>query len=106
MDEGRNMILLFPTLIHFKGKREDMAKFAPSCHMFYGRRVVDIPDGKPKWSGINNESELMEETPLYSDGGEQKKAGAEIDKEELKEELKKLMEGNGDNKKRKHDESM
>lgn len=29
--------------------------------MFYGQRVVDIPDGKPKWSGINDDSELMEE---------------------------------------------
>jgi hypothetical protein len=29
MDEGRNMILLFPTLIKFEGKREDMEKFAP-----------------------------------------------------------------------------
>lgn len=31
--------------------------------MFYGRRVVDIPDGKPKWSGINNESDLIEDSP-------------------------------------------
>jgi hypothetical protein len=31
--------------------------------MFYGRRVVDIPDGKPKWSGINNQSDLIEDSP-------------------------------------------
>lgn len=31
--------------------------------MFYGQRVVDIPDGKPKWTGINNESELIEDSP-------------------------------------------
>ncbi len=30
MDEGRNMILLFPSLINFKGNKEDMAKFAPT----------------------------------------------------------------------------
>ncbi len=31
--------------------------------MFYSRRVVDIPDGKPKWTGINNESDLIEDSP-------------------------------------------
>jgi len=63
MDEGRNMILLFPTLIHFNGNREDMKKFAPTCHMFYNQRVVDIPDGKPKWTGINGQSDLIEDSP-------------------------------------------
>ena len=31
--------------------------------MFYGRRVVDIPDGKPKWTGLNNQSDLIEDSP-------------------------------------------
>lgn len=31
--------------------------------MFYPRRVVDIPDGKPKWSGINGDSDLIADTP-------------------------------------------
>lgn len=31
--------------------------------MFYTQRVVDIPDGKPKWTGINKESELIEDSP-------------------------------------------
>lgn len=64
MDEGRNMILLFPTLIDFKDPSE-RKNFDPSCHMFYGRRVLDIPDGKPKWTGINEgpESELCEDSP-------------------------------------------
>lgn len=31
--------------------------------MFYGRRVVDIPDGKPKWTGLNNQSDLVEDSP-------------------------------------------
>jgi hypothetical protein len=31
--------------------------------MFYGQRVVDIKDGKPKWSGINDESDLIEDSP-------------------------------------------
>ena len=89
MDEGRNMILLFPTLIDFKSE-EDRNNFDPSyvlsprpsclpqafptvlisnlsiccrCHMFYPRRVVDVPDGKPKWTGINQSSELMDDVP-------------------------------------------
>ncbi|KAI4175195.1 MAG: hypothetical protein LQ348_006219 [Seirophora lacunosa] len=62
MDEGRNMILLFPTLINFKSP-EDRKNFDISCHMFYTRRVLDIPDGKPKWTGINNESDLIEDSP-------------------------------------------
>lgn len=31
--------------------------------MFYGQRVVDIPDGKPKWSGLNDQSDLIEDSP-------------------------------------------
>ena len=31
--------------------------------MFYTRRILDINDGKPKWSGISNESELIEDSP-------------------------------------------
>ena len=34
---------------------------ANSCHMFYSRRVVDIPDGKPKWTEMNDASELITE---------------------------------------------
>ncbi|CAD6568069.1 MAG: hypothetical protein ASARMPRED_001401 [Alectoria sarmentosa] len=62
MDEGRNMILLFPTLINFKSS-EDRKNFEPTCHMFYTRRTLDINDGKPKWSGINKESELIGDSP-------------------------------------------
>lgn len=83
MDEGRNMILLFPTLINFKSE-EDRKYFEPSydipghdsqidgfvlihhfrsCHMFYPRRVLDINDGKPKWTGINGTSELIADSP-------------------------------------------
>lgn len=42
MDEGRNMILLFPTLIKFKSE-EAKQKFKPHLHMFYKERVIDIP---------------------------------------------------------------
>lgn len=53
------MILLFPTLIDFKNAAE-RKKFAPQCHMFYPQRVVDIPDGKTKWTGIDQKSDVME----------------------------------------------
>jgi len=62
MDEGRNMILLFPSLINFKSP-EDRALFKPRCHMFYGQRVMDIPDGLPKWTGLNDLSDLIEDSP-------------------------------------------
>lgn len=70
MDEGRNMILLFPSLIKFGGGKDfvekddegreerrekarvEREKFTPSCHMFYGQRCVDVNDGLPKVSLI------------------------------------------------------
>lgn len=60
MDEGRNTVLLFPALVNFKSQ-EDKKRFDPSCHIFYGSRVVDISDGKPKWEGINKQSKLLED---------------------------------------------
>ena len=33
-------------------------------HMFYTQRLVDIPDGLPKWTGINKDSELMADTDI------------------------------------------
>jgi hypothetical protein len=62
MDEGRNMILLFPSLIHLKTD-EDRQFFKPRLHMFYGQRVMDVPDGLPKWTGLNEESDLIEDSP-------------------------------------------
>lgn len=74
------MILLFPSLVHLKND-EDKANFKPRyagfwthvpdcltnvlfrCHMFYGQRVMDIPDGLPKWSGLNDSSDLIEDSP-------------------------------------------
>ncbi|KAM0155177.1 hypothetical protein ACHAPG_006021 [Botrytis cinerea] len=55
MDEGRNMILLFPSLIKFKSQ-EEKEKFNPT-------RLVDIPDGLPKWTGLNDKSDLIEDSP-------------------------------------------
>ena len=46
------------------------------CHMFYPQRVVDIKDGKPKWTGLQNDSELMDENAL---NGEQSKEMEDAD---------------------------
>jgi len=59
-DEGRNMILLFPTTIQFKSTAA-RRKFDVQMHLFYGNRECDIPDGTPKWSGLNEKSDLMDE---------------------------------------------
>ncbi|KAM7218062.1 Mss4-like protein [Rhypophila decipiens] len=61
MDEGRNMILLFPTLIDGINTKEGREAFKAQCHMFYPQRVVDIKDGLPKFSGLSDESDLIDE---------------------------------------------
>ena len=40
-----------------------MSDWESRCHMFYGQRVIDIPDGLPKWDGISGESGLIEDSP-------------------------------------------
>lgn len=90
MDEGRNMILLFPSLINLdtqQAKDNFKPRYAPAlhhtsdtwycvgaggsfadccprrCHIFYSQRVMDIPDGIPKWTKIDKTSELIEDSP-------------------------------------------
>ncbi|KAH9882611.1 hypothetical protein J1614_000847 [Plenodomus biglobosus] len=87
MDEGRNMILLFPSLVHLKTD-EDKAYFKPRCHMFYGQRVMDVPDGLPKWSGLSGESDLIEDSPPDQ--------VRELERKREAERNKKLEQGNPD----------
>jgi len=61
MDEGRNMILLFPTLIEGINTKEGREAFKATCHMFYPERVVDIKDGLPKFKGLSDQSPLVDE---------------------------------------------
>jgi len=42
---------------------EPLLTFLFRLHMFYGQRCIDIPDGLPKWTGLNKESELIEDSP-------------------------------------------
>ncbi len=55
--------------------------------MFYNQRVVDIPDGKPKWTGMNDASELIEDSP------------PELKKRKREEERKSKREDGEDKKK-------
>lgn len=55
-DEGRNMWLAFPTLFDFGEPPRVPESFRPSCHIFYGNRVLNIDDGLPKWSGHKGRS--------------------------------------------------
>lgn len=62
MDEGRNMILLFPTLIEGITEKKVRDNFKPTCHMFYNQRVVDFKnDGVVKWEGLDNQSDLIDD---------------------------------------------
>jgi hypothetical protein len=55
-DEGRNMWLAFPSLFNFADVSKVPTKFKPTCHIFYGMRVVDMNDDLPKWLGHKNQS--------------------------------------------------
>ncbi len=58
-DEGRKMWLAFPSLFDFGPTPKVPTKFKPTCHIFYGSRIIDINDNLPKWSGPKNYSELI-----------------------------------------------
>ena len=51
------------------------------CHIFYEKRVVDIPVGLPKWSGMQGKSDLIEDSPAE----DVKKRKREIEEEEKDE---------------------
>lgn len=62
MDEGRNMILLFPPLIEGINTPEGRKAFEAKCHMFYPQRVVDFKDdGIPKFAGLEDQSDLLDD---------------------------------------------
>lgn len=58
-DEGRRMWLAFPSLFDFGFPPKVPKVFMPTCHIFYGSRVVDIGDDLPKWSGHKNKSDRL-----------------------------------------------
>ncbi len=58
-DEGRRMWLAFPTLFDFGSPPRVPAPFWPSCHIFYGMRVMDVADALPKWDEHKGRSRLL-----------------------------------------------
>ncbi|NWH06841.1 GFA family protein [Desulfobacter latus] len=58
-DEGRRMWLAFPSLFDFGYPAKVPEAFRPTCHLFYGSKVIEIQDDLPKWSGHKNHSELL-----------------------------------------------
>lgn len=58
-DEGRAMWLAFPTLFDFGAPPSVPDAFRPTCHIFYGLRVMDMADDLPKWSGHKDKSALL-----------------------------------------------
>ena len=62
--------------------------------MFYGQRLLDIPDGKPKWTGISGESDLGWDSPKEAIEKREK-----AKKEEEEKKAKEEKEGGQDEKK-------
>jgi hypothetical protein len=58
-DEGRRMWLGFPSLFDFSELSAVPETFKPTCHIFYGSRVMDMNDKLPKWSGHKHHSERL-----------------------------------------------
>lgn len=50
-DEGRRMFLAFGPLFDFGWPPRVPPAFQPTCHLFYGARVMDIDDDLPKYLG-------------------------------------------------------
>jgi len=62
MDEGRNMVLLFPTLIDQINTKEAREAFKPQCHLFYPQSVVRFKDdGLVKWEGLDEKSAKLDD---------------------------------------------
>jgi len=55
-DEGRRMFLAFGPLFDFGFPARIPAAYRPSCHIFYGARVIDVRDDLPKYVGHKGSS--------------------------------------------------
>ncbi|KAK7736540.1 hypothetical protein SLS53_006971 [Cytospora paraplurivora] len=98
MDEGRNMILLFPTLIEGINEPKARKAFEAKAHMFYNQRVVDFKvDGATKFEGLEDQSDILD------DDGNVIRKKEEKEKEE-KEKNEKDGEGSDAKKRKKGDE--
>ena len=50
------MFLAFGPLFDFGHPPQVPAAFRPTCHIFYGSRVIDMPDSLPKYLGHKGKS--------------------------------------------------
>jgi hypothetical protein len=57
-DEGRRMFMAFGPLFDFGFPPRVPPAFAPTCHIFYGARVIEIDDELPKFLGHKGSSAL------------------------------------------------
>ena len=64
--------------------------------MFYPRRVLDINDGKPKWSGINGSSDLIADTPEETKEEHKKRKREDEEKKAAEEGEKDVNPGNAE----------
>lgn len=65
MDEGRNMVMLFPELLSAIHTDRGKAAFKLGDHICWGGRVVEDGvfegDGVKKWAGVDGRSELIDD---------------------------------------------
>ncbi|MBW2523992.1 MAG: GFA family protein [Deltaproteobacteria bacterium] len=57
-DEGRRMFLAFGPLFELGSPPRVPPAFKPTCHIFYGARVMDVDDDIPKYLGHKGQSPL------------------------------------------------
>jgi hypothetical protein len=62
-DEGRRMFMAFGPLFDFGFPPRVPPAFSPTCHIFYGARVIDVDDDRPKFLGHK------ESSPVWREGG-------------------------------------
>ena len=58
-DEGHRRWLAYPSLFAFGFPPKVPQAFLPTCHIFYGSRLIDMSDDLPKWSGHKNNPERI-----------------------------------------------
>ncbi|GHJ90048.1 hypothetical protein NliqN6_6450 [Naganishia liquefaciens] len=100
MDEGRNMVLLMPTLVDGMGEKGPLEKNGPfraSHHMFYKTAVERVEDHLPKFGGKKGEDPMNEAAEEMAKDVEKKKK--EKEEKQAKEERESKRQKTEDQKK-------